>query len=100
MLKLGPLRICSRLQFFPKKNCWSWIQYSDVGLNINNQNIDEFGITFGAGLPLGGTFSNANIGFEFGERGTTDADLIKEKYFNLHLSLSLNSRWFQKRKYN
>ena len=75
-------------------------RYSDVGLNINNQNINEFGITFGAGLPLGGTFSNANIGFEFGERGTTDADLIKEKYFNLHLSLSLNSRWFQKRKYN
>lgn len=75
-------------------------RYSDVGLNINNQNINEFGINFGVGLPLGGTFSNANIGFEFGERGTTTADLIKEKYFNIHLSLSLNSRWFQKRKYN
>ena len=76
------------------------LRYSDVGLNINNQNIKEFGINFGVGLPLGGTFSNANIGFEFGERGTTTADLIKEKYFNIHLSLSLNSRWFQKRKYN
>ena len=76
------------------------LRYSDVGLNINNQNINEFGINFGVGLPLGGTFSNANIGFEFGERGTTTADLIKEKYFNIHLSLSLNSRWFQKRKYN
>ena len=75
-------------------------RYSDVGLNINNQNINEFGINFGVGLPLGGTFSNANVGFEFGERGTTTADLIKEKYFNIHLSLSLNSRWFQKRKYN
>ena len=76
------------------------VRVSGVGLNVNNEDINEFGITFGAGLPLGGTFSNANIGLEFGERGTTNANLIKEKYFNIHLSLSLNSRWFQKRKYN
>lgn len=76
------------------------LRYSGLGLNINNEDINEFGITFGAGLPIGGTFSSANLGFEFGERGTTKADLIKEKYFNIHLSLTLNSRWFQKRKYN
>jgi hypothetical protein len=41
-----------------------------------------------------------NIGFEWGKRGTTAADLIEEKYFRVNIGLSLNDRWFQKRKIN
>ena len=40
------------------------INYSDLGLKINNQNISEFGINFGVGLPLRGTLSNINLGVE------------------------------------
>ncbi|WP_313791273.1 hypothetical protein [Lacinutrix neustonica] len=45
-------------------------------------------------------FSNANIGFEIGQRGTTNANLIQENFIKVQLSLSLNDRWFDKRKYN
>jgi hypothetical protein len=51
-------------------------------------------------LPLGGAFSNANVGVEFGKRGTKKASLIEENYTNLLLSLSLNDRWFIRRKYD
>ncbi|MEH6535153.1 MAG: hypothetical protein V7719_02080 [Psychroserpens sp.] len=74
--------------------------FENTGLEINNQTINEFGMSFGVGLPVGNIFSNANIGFEFGRRGTTDQNLIEENFFNFNLSLSLNDRWFQKLKYN
>ncbi len=76
------------------------VHFENTGLEINNETINEFGISFGVGLPVGNVFSNANIGFEFGKRGTTKANLIQENFMNLQISLSLNDRWFQKRKYN
>lgn len=76
------------------------LNFENTGLKINNETINEFGISFGVGLPVGNIFSNANIGFEIGKRGTTKADLIEENFMNLQISLSLNDRWFQKRKYN
>ncbi|AXT52506.1 hypothetical protein D1818_17310 [Aquimarina sp. BL5] len=76
------------------------VRYEETGLNINGQSINEFGISFGVGLPVGRLFSNANIGFEFGTRGTTDAGLVKEEFFNISLGLSLNDRWFRKVKFN
>lgn len=76
------------------------LHFENTGLEINNETINEFGISFGLGLPVGNVFSNANIGFEIGKRGTTRANLVQENFMNLQLSLSLNDRWFQKRKYN
>ncbi|UJH89837.1 outer membrane protein transport protein [Antarcticibacterium sp. 1MA-6-2] len=70
------------------------LRYEETGLNVNNEGINEFGISFGLGLPVGANFSNANIGFEYGQRGTTNSGLIKENFFKLSLSLSLNDRWF------
>ena len=71
-----------------------------TGLVINNESIKEFGMSFGIGLPVGDIFSNANIGLEIGKRGTTKSNLIQENFINFQLSLSLNDRWFRKRKYD
>lgn len=76
------------------------VRFEGTGLNINDQAINEFGISFGLGLPMGNTFSNANIGVEFGKRGTTSENLIQENFINFQLSFSFNDRWFQKRRFN
>jgi hypothetical protein len=76
------------------------LHYEKTGLVINNESIKEFGISFGLGLPVGSFFSNANLGFEFGKRGTINSNLIQENFVNFQLSLSLNDRWFAKRKYD
>ncbi|MEN8898774.1 MAG: hypothetical protein ABF247_02870 [Nonlabens sp.] len=83
------------------------IRYEELGLElsgngVNSSDINEFGISFGLGLPIGrgNGFSNANIGVEFGQRGTQDAGLIKERFVNFSIGLSLNDIWFIKRKYN
>lgn len=78
------------------------IRTEETGLKINNESIKEFGISFGVGIPVGDArlFSNANFGFEIGKRGTKNSNLIQENFINFQLSLSLNDRWFNKRKYD
>lgn len=79
------------------------VRMEKTGMIVNNTEIDNFGITFGLGLPLSFTssgFSNINLGFEIGKRGTTEMMLIQENYFKINVGLSLNDRWFQKRKIN
>jgi len=86
-------------------NYWSTVVYragirfEETGLRIKNEEINNFGISFGLGLPVR-NFSNINFDFEYGKRGTLNAGLIEENYFNVKLSLSLSDIWFQKRKYD
>ena len=79
------------------------LRFEDTGLLIEANNnftaIKDFGINVGVGLPLPRQLSNVNIGFEYGKKGTANNKLVKEDYFNVRLSLSLNSKnWFNKRK--
>lgn len=83
------------------------VKFEQTGLMVNattNPNqyegIDDFGITFGVGLPIGNQLSNINLGFEVGKRGKNDLGLIQENYFNIKVSLSLNDKWFNKTKIN
>lgn len=75
------------------------LRFDETGLNLDGEDINEFGISFGVGLPAGRTFSNINLGFEYGQRGTKDSGLVLEDFFNARISLSLNDRWFVKRKF-
>lgn len=78
------------------------VKYENTGLMINDEQINDIGLTLGVGLPLGGFIgsSNLNVGAEIGRRGTTNAGLIQENYVNVFISLSLNDRWFVKRKFD
>ena len=75
------------------------VRLDKTGMLINDKEVNDFGIPFGLGLPLKG-YSNLNLGFEVGRRGTTSADLIEESYFKVNVGLSLNDIWFRKRKIN
>lgn len=97
--------------YIPKYNAFSGyfnrvvyragVKYENTGLIIKEEPINEFGMSFGLGLPVGNRsmFSNANFGFEIGRRGTREKNLILENFVNFNVSLSLNSRWFEQKKY-
>ncbi|PRX56364.1 hypothetical protein [Flagellimonas meridianipacifica] len=84
--------------YFKRINYRAGIKYDVTGLVVNGSEINDFGINFGFGFPLPNSFSNVNLGFELGRRGTTVANLIEENYLNISIGLSLNARWFQKRR--
>ena len=75
------------------------LRYKNGGLYVNDQQINEIGLNFGFGIPLAG-ISSANLGFEFGQRGTKKDSLIKEKFFSIRLGVSLNDLWFIRSLYN
>ncbi|WBX75959.1 hypothetical protein PG911_15115 [Tenacibaculum ovolyticum] len=77
------------------------LRFEDTGLLVKAGNdftkVKDFGINVGLGLPLPRQLSNVNIGFEYGQKGTTNNSLVKENYFNIRMSLSLNDiKWFVK----
>lgn len=76
------------------------IRYDKTGLEFNNEEINEFGISFGLSLPLSQGYSTIDLGFETGTRGTTNSGAIEENFLNFSLGLSLTDRWFNKRKYD
>lgn len=86
--------------YFKRVTYRAGMHITKTGMIINEKEINNFGITFGAGLPLVNSFSNINLGFEVGRQGTTDAGLVEETYFKISLGLSLNDKWFSKRKIN
>ncbi|NJW53124.1 outer membrane beta-barrel protein [Salinimicrobium oceani] len=75
------------------------LRYEETGLGLNGEAVNEFGIAFGLGLPAGRFMENINLGIEYGQRGTTNSGLIQENFFTAMISLSLNDRWFVKRKF-
>ncbi len=86
--------------YFNRVTYRAGIRYDKTGMLVNNTAINNLGITFGVGLPLGRELSNLNLGFELGRRGTTSADLIEESYLKINLGFSFNDLWFRKRKIN
>lgn len=86
--------------YFKRVTFRGGLRYENTGLVVNNKSIEDAAVTFGLGLPVTGSFSTINLGMEYGRRGTKAADLVRENYVNFTVSLSLNDKWFVKRKIN
>lgn len=100
-------------QYTPNPNSFSYLQrieyrlgghYTNTYLNLRDQQINGYGITFGVGLPvisnmIRRTRSMVNLGFEIGKRGTLNNGLIQENYFNVYVGISIYEWWFFKRRY-
>lgn len=83
----------------------SRIKYS-VGFNVvklpyivNNQGLTDFGINFGASLPVS-RYSSLDLAFKWGQLGESGNGLIKENYYKIVIGATINDRWFIKRKYD
>ena len=74
--------------------------YEKTFLNIDGNSINKIGATVGVSLPVPKTMSKINLGLEFGNCGTKSANLIRERYVNLTIGISICERWFVKRMYN
>ncbi|MGM0530075.1 MAG: hypothetical protein ACQER7_01835 [Bacteroidota bacterium] len=73
--------------------------YKQSYLNINNQQLKDFGITFGLGLPLRNNRTKFNLALKLGRRGTTSNNLIEENYAMINFNITFQDFWFIKQKY-
>ncbi|KUJ63285.1 hypothetical protein AR687_03805 [Flavobacteriaceae bacterium CRH] len=86
--------------YFSRITYRAGLKFEKSGLVVNNESINDVGMSLGAGFPITGTFSNVNFGIEFGKKGTVSAGLVQENYLNFSLSFSFNDKWFVKSKFN
>ena len=62
---------------------------------INYTSISQYALHAGFSLPLGGS-NTLDLALQYGTRGTTDHNLIKENFLNLNVGLSFGELWFQR----
>lgn len=75
--------------------------------NPNGTVINDYGITFGIGLPIRAKnlapgerkINTINTGLVLGRRGQLGNGLIQENYLNIYVGITLNDKWFIKYKY-
>ena len=99
------------LEFIPQKyantNILNRVEYrlgghtSGTQLMLGNEQIREFGITFGTGIPMNRTKTRMNFLFEYGKRkGSFENGLHNETYYNFAISFNFYDNWFKKKQYN
>ena len=73
--------------------------YDQTYVNLDGKSINQIGFTLGVSLPVYRLNNSFNIAVDFGQRGSTTGNLVKENYVNFIFSLSLHDIWFVKPKY-
>jgi hypothetical protein len=73
--------------------------YGKTPLKLKDQHIDEFGISFGLGLPIKKSKSAVNLSAVIGKKGTTQYGLIKENFIRFTVGVNVFENWFFKSKY-
>jgi hypothetical protein len=94
-----------------RSNYWKTVVYNlgmhlgNSGVVLSKEELSEFGINFGFGLPLKKfkyqteTFgSSIYLSFGYLNRSNTAID-VTENYLNINASVVLNDKWFIKRKF-
>lgn len=92
-----------------KFNVWKRVTYRagaymrQEPLQLNGVQLKSQAFTVGLGYPIVRTLRSIgqiNAAFELGKRGTLDAGLVQENYSRFSIGVTLNDRWFLKRRYD
>lgn len=79
------------------------MRFHQTYLQIRGEQLNEFGISFGVGIPFYNKFysiSMLSLGFELGQRGTLNEGLLREQFGRVWLNFTMNQeRWFKRREY-
>ena len=70
--------------------------YNHDYLNFNGNNVRDYGVSLGVGLPAPGSKTTVNLGVEWRHRETSPMTLITENYLNITLGVNFNELWFWK----
>lgn len=87
-------------KYFQRIRYRAGFHYANEYIKIDNNQLKNYAVSVGLGLPLRRTKTSINLGYEYGNRGTFEKDALKEVYQRISLSLTMHEFWFIKRKFN
>ena len=89
------------IRYFMRRLSYRFGAYHEKSfISLNGQQVNTTGFTFGVGVPVFRYFNSINVGIDFGQRGTLDKNLVRERYFLFTVSFNLHDIWFIKPLYN
>ncbi|MFB6342660.1 hypothetical protein ACE1ET_13105 [Saccharicrinis sp. FJH62] len=100
-------RISAGIEYIPNfidRNYFKRVEYRLGGFYSSNyitglgEDLYNFGMTFGLGLPLRYEKTRFNIAFELGQMKSSGGSLISESYGKITINFSFNDYWFFRRK--
>jgi hypothetical protein len=74
--------------------------YGKDYVTLRSTDINYYAATVGASLPFRRSPDRIHLALELGRRGTEANGLIKENFLKFSIGLSLNDKWFIKRRYD
>lgn len=77
--------------------------YNNEPLQLNGVQLKSQAVTVGIGYPIRRTLlsiGQINAAFEAGKRGSLNSGLVQENYTRFSIGVTLNDRWFLKRRYD
>jgi len=90
----------SDVRYYYKKIAYrAGAYYSNEYFTVDGKPINSIGITLGATLPIFRWYNGLTVTMDLGKRGTTDNNLIQEKYIRFSFGVNLFDIWFQKPRY-
>jgi hypothetical protein len=75
------------------------VKFGEEYIQIENDKIENFGITFGIGLPYNRSKTSVNLVFEYGTRKPTGNLDMTETYGKVTLNFTFHEFWFNKWKF-
>ncbi len=66
---------------------------------LNGREIASTGITLGVTLPIVNGYNGLTLGMDFGQRGSIENAMIRERYINFSVGFNLYDIWFRKYQY-
>lgn len=73
--------------------------YGKDYMRVNDNERNFYSVTVGASFPFRRSTDKLHTALEFGSRGNKTNGMLKENFIKFSLGISLNDRWFIKRKY-
>lgn len=68
--------------------------YNRDYIMVDNNNVNEYGISCGFGFPALSSKTQINLGFEYRHRQANPNPLLQENYFCIRLGVNFNELWF------
>lgn len=72
--------------------------YNRDYISVDGNNLKDYGISIGFGIPAPSSKTMINLGFEYQRRQTSPVKLVTEDYFNITLGINFNEMWFWQNK--
>ena len=80
--------------YFKKIAYRGGVYYKNDYFTLDGNRVNAYGITLGATLPVFRWYNGITLGMDFGQRGSTANNMIRETYINFSIGFNLFDIWF------